>query len=326
MILDSDFWLGLLEIIGVNIVLSGDNAVVIALACRSLPPRQQRIGVALGSAAAVVMRIILTFFVVSLMAVPYLKIVGGLLLLWIGLELLRPEENDDEIHAAEHLWAAVRTVLIADAVMSLDNVIAVAAAAKGDLVLLVLGLVISVPLVVYGATLLIRLINRFPMIVTVGAALIGYIAGEVIVTDPAIEPWIASTAPWLLLAAPVIGSVFVVLFGLALAPRPIPSPATTGGAIGGTFLLFGIRAVLQALGRLVVLRAPLVVASIAAVLGFGGGEAVIEDSTLPGWAGRHAAFVRAFGPVLASALAVTIIEIAIRWWQRQKARRAARGN
>jgi YjbE family integral membrane protein len=319
--LDSVFWLGLLQVIGVNVILSGDNAVVIALACRSLPPRQQRIGVALGSAAAVVMRVVLTLFVVSLMTVPYLKIVGSLLLLWIGLELLKPEEDEDEVHAAEHLWAAVRTVLIADAVMSLDNVIAVAAAAKGNLTLLILGLVISIPLVVYGATLLIRLINRFPMIVTVGAALIGYIAGDVMVTDPAIEPWIGSHAAWLHLAAPVIGSVFVVLFGMALAPQPIPAPATAGGAFGGTFLLFGIRAALQMLSRVIVLRAPLVAASIAAVLGFGGGEAVVQDPTLPGWAGTHAVLIREIGPVLASALAVTIIEIAIRWWQRRKARR-----
>jgi YjbE family integral membrane protein len=321
MTFDSAFLLGLLEIIGVNIILSGDNAVVIALACRSLPPRQQRIGIALGSGAAVVMRIVLTFFVVSLMAVPYLKIVGGLLLLWIGFELLKPEEEEDEIHAADHLFAAVRTVLIADAVMSLDNVIAVAAAAKGNVVLLVLGLLISIPLVVYGATILIRLINRYPAIVTVGAALIGYIAGEVIVTDPAIEPWIGDHAAWLHLAAPVIGSVFVVLFGMALAPRPIPSPATAGGAIGGTVLLFGARALLQVLSRVIVLRAPLVVASIAAVLGFGGGEAMVEDTPLPEWAGTHADMVREFGPVLASALAVTLIEIGLRGWQRHKARR-----
>ncbi|MFO0997752.1 MAG: TerC family protein [Alphaproteobacteria bacterium] len=321
MTLDSAFWFGLLEIIGVNIVLSGDNAVVIALACRSLPPRQQRIGVALGSGAAVAMRIVLTLFVTVLMRVPYLKIAGALLLVWIGLELLKGEEDEDEVHAAAHLWAAVRTVLIADAVMSLDNVIAVAAAAKGDMVLLVLGLLISIPLVVYGATLLIRLIGRFPAIITVGAALIGYIAGDVMVTDPALTPWVETSAPWLDVAAPILGSVFVVLFGLALAPQAVPAPETVRGAVGGTFVIFAVRALLQFFSRVVALRAPMVLASIAAVLGFGGGEAMIEDAAMPGWAGRHTTFVREFGPVLGSALAVTIIELAVRWWQRRGARR-----
>ncbi|MGQ0662280.1 MAG: TerC family protein [Pseudomonadota bacterium] len=217
------FWTALLQIIGVNIILSGDNAVVIALACRTLPPRQQRIGVLLGAAAAVVMRIVFTVFVVYLLSIPWLKIVGGLLLFWIGCKLLQPEEEGDkEVHASHQLWGAVRTVLIADAVMSLDNVIAVAAAAKGDIVLLVLGLAVSIPLVVYGATLMIKLLQRFPIIVILGAALIGYIAGDVMVGDPVWAQWVEDHASWLHYAAPVAGAAIVVIIGRLIA-RPAPA-------------------------------------------------------------------------------------------------------
>ncbi len=216
----SSFLIALLQIIWVNIILSGDNAVVIALACRSLPPRQQKIGVLLGAGLAVVLRIIFTIFIVWLLTIPYLKLIGGLLLFWIGYKLMQPEgEGEGEVDAAGGLWQAVRIVLVADAVMSLDNVIAVAAAAKGDISLLVIGLGISVPLVVYGATLMLKLLQRFPIIVVLGAALIGYIAGDVIVTDPALQPWLDLHANWLHYAAPGLGAVLVVAIGrLAFPP------------------------------------------------------------------------------------------------------------
>src|SRR6188474_24566 len=183
------FWVALMQIIGVNIVLSGDNAVVIALAARSLPPRQQKAAVLWGSGAAVLMRIILTVFAVALLTLPWLKIIGSLLLFWIGIKLLVPEDGDADISASDNLMAAIKTILIADLVMSLDNVIAVAAAAGGSMTLLILGLAISIPLVVFGATLLVTLMERFPIIITLGAALIGMVAGEMIVTDPVVVSW-----------------------------------------------------------------------------------------------------------------------------------------
>ena len=191
-IASQEFWVGLIKIIGVNIVLSGDNAVVIALAARSLPPKQQKAAVLWGSGAAVVMRILLTIFAVALLTLPWLKIVGSLLLLWIGVKLLVPEEDNEEMNASENLLAAIKTILIADLVMSLDNVIAVAAAAQGSLMLLILGLAISIPLVIFGSTLLLHLMERFPVIITLGGALIGLVAGEMLVTDPALRDWLTA--------------------------------------------------------------------------------------------------------------------------------------
>src|SRR5258707_8357265 len=191
-ILTQAFWIGLAKIIGVNVVLSGDNAVVIALAARSLPAKQQKLAIIWGAGAAVVLRIILTIFAVALLALPWLKIVGSLLLFWIGIKLLVPEDGDDNINASDHLFTAIKTILIADLVMSLDNVIAVAAAAGGSLTLLILGLAISIPLVVFGATLLVHLMDRYPIIITVGAGLIGWVAGEMLVTDPALAGWLTS--------------------------------------------------------------------------------------------------------------------------------------
>jgi YjbE family integral membrane protein len=185
------FWLGLLKIIGVNIILSGDNAVVIALAARSLPPKQQKAAVLWGSGAAVVMRIILTVFAVALLTLPWLKLVGSLLLFWIGIKLLIPEEESEDIDASDNLIAAIKTILIADLVMSIDNVIAVAAAAGGSLTLLVLGLAISIPLVIFGSTLLLHLMERWPIIITIGGGLLGFVAGEMLVTDPALKGWLA---------------------------------------------------------------------------------------------------------------------------------------
>jgi YjbE family integral membrane protein len=218
-ILNADFLIGLLKIIWINIILSGDNAVVIALAARSLPPQQQRQAVLFGSGAAVVLRVILTVVAAQLLALSFLQIVGGCLLLWIGVQLLG-DEGDHEEGAKEHgsMAAAIRTILIADLVMSLDNVIAVAAAAKGNTTLLILGLAISIPLVIFGSTIMIKLMERFPVIITLGAALIGWVAGETIVSDVVLKSVLDSN-PWLHYAAAAVGAAFVVLLGRLLAKR-----------------------------------------------------------------------------------------------------------
>jgi YjbE family integral membrane protein len=206
-LLEPQFWVGLGQIILINIVLSGDNAVVIALAARSLPRRQQTLAVFWGAGAAVAMRIVLT-------------IVGAVLLFWIAVKLLLPENGaDDEVESSDNLWAAIKTILIADLVMSLDNVIGVAAAAKGDLLLLILGLVISIPLVVFGATVLMKLMERWPIIITIGAGLLGWVAGEMIVTDPLIKEWVDASAAYLHWVSPATGVAFVVLLGKWLAAR-----------------------------------------------------------------------------------------------------------
>lgn len=183
------FWLAVGKIIWINVLLSGDNALVIALACRGLEPKQRLWGMILGAAAAVILRIIFTGIVASLMELPYLKLVGGLALIVIAAKLLVPEQEDEDgVKAASHLWAAVQIVVVADIVMSLDNVIAVAAAANGSVPLLILGLAISVPLIVAGAALIMALLTRLPVLVWLGAALLGWVAGEVIATDPAVLP------------------------------------------------------------------------------------------------------------------------------------------
>lgn len=230
-LLGQAFWIGLLKIIGVNIVLSGDNAVVIALAARSLPAKQQKQAVIWGSGAAIVMRVLLTLFAVALLTLPWLKIIGSLLLFWIGVKLLVPEDGDDEIEASDQLLSAIKTILVADLVMSLDNVIAVAAAAGGSVVLLILGLAISIPLVIFGATLLLKLMERFPIIITIGGALIGWVAGEMLVADQALQGWLSGLGVhyvndrpmlgrWSLeLLAGAIGVVTVVAVGTLIARR-----------------------------------------------------------------------------------------------------------
>jgi YjbE family integral membrane protein len=185
------FWVALTKIIWINVLLSGDNALVIALACRSLEPRQRMWGMILGAGVAVFLRIIFTFIVASLLTLPFLKLVGGLALLVIAAKLLVPEKADEEnVQAAQHLWAAVKIVAIADIIMSLDNVIAVAAAANGSVVLLVLGLLISIPMIIAGAALIMALLDRVPALVWLGAALLGWVAGEVIATDPGVHPYL----------------------------------------------------------------------------------------------------------------------------------------
>jgi YjbE family integral membrane protein len=233
------FWVGLAKIIGVNIVLSGDNAVVIALAARSLPPKQQKQAIIWGSGAAILMRVVLTVFAVALLSFPWLKLIGAALLLWIGVKLLIPEEGGENIDASDSLVAAIKTILIADLVMSLDNVIAVAAAAGGSLVLLILGLAISIPLVIFGATMLIKVMERWPIIITIGAALLGFVAGEMAITDPAIGGWVKATFAHvnekpvlgglsLEILCGLIGAALVVVVGLWIARRKEAAAAAAG--------------------------------------------------------------------------------------------------
>jgi YjbE family integral membrane protein len=208
------FWIAVGKIIWINVLLSGDNALVIALACRGLKPRHRLWGMALGAGAAVLLRIIFTGIVASLMLLPYLKLVGGLALIVIAAKLLVPENEDEDVESASHLWQAVQIVVVADIVMSLDNVIAVAAAANGSVPLLVLGLAISVPLIVAGAALIMALLAKLPILVWAGAALLGWIAGEVIATDPGIAPKLHS-----LFDGPLGVSLDKMLTGLHIPPQ-----------------------------------------------------------------------------------------------------------
>jgi len=321
---DQQFFVALLQIIGINIVLSGDNAIVIALACRSLPPKQQKIGIILGAGAAVVLRVVFTIFVVYLMATPFLKLAGGLLLFWIGYKLMTEEEaGEDDIHAAGNLMGAVRTVLIADAVMSLDNVIAVAAAAKGSVVLLVIGLAISIPLVVYGAQLMIKLMARFPIIVTLGAALIGYIAGEVMITDPAVEPWVNQNAHWLHLAAPLLGAIIVVDAGRLLAPARAPAHVSATEAVAAPVAGFVARLGILLAGRFLLTRAPLIVSVGAGYLGYSAGDAVIGAEATMGSPALQDPILHTVGPIVATIIALGIAELIVRVFRRNRAPKRA---
>lgn len=217
------FWAALGNIILVNIVLSGDNAVVIALAARSLPANQQKKAIFFGSAAAIVMRILLTIFALQLLTLPYLKIVGAFLLLYIGIQLLTDNEEEDDVKEHSTLGGAIKTILIADLVMSLDNVLGVAAAAKGSIILLVIGLAISIPLIIFGSTLVLKLMERFPIIITFGAGLLGYLAGEMLFSDAALVTWIEENIPhheiFHLSIPGLVGAVIVIAVGHWIAKR-----------------------------------------------------------------------------------------------------------
>jgi YjbE family integral membrane protein len=204
----------ILQIVWIDILLSGDNAVVIALACRQLPPHQRRIGVVLGAGAAVALRILFALVISYLMALPFLKVVGGLLLLWIAVKLVVGEDEDEkEIAASDKLWRAIWTIMIADAVMSLDNVIAISAASKGNVWLFVFGLALSIPLVIAGSTLVMAMIARFPIIVWAGAALLGWIAGEMLTGDVAVLNWLKASYPHWVLAAPNVPPLNLTVAG-----------------------------------------------------------------------------------------------------------------
>lgn len=228
-----EFWVAVGQIIMIDILLGGDNAVVIALACRKLPPRQRTLGILWGTAGAIVLRVILIFFALTLLAIPFLKLVGAALLVWIGVKLLAPDDEDEHanIQASDKLWAAVKTVIVADLVMSLDNVIAIAGAAEGaggdhKLPLVVFGLLVSIPIIVWGSQLVIRLMDRWPIIITLGGMLLGWIAGTMAVTDPALA--VADIAPWmpkieataaLKYGAGIAGALLVLALGKWIAAR-----------------------------------------------------------------------------------------------------------
>ena len=241
----ADFWIAVGQIIMIDILLGGDNAVVIALACRKLPPKQRTQGIIWGTAGAIVLRVILIFFALTLLAIPYLKIIGALLLLWIGVKLLAPDEDvHGDIAASDKLWAAVKTVIIADLVMSVDNVIAIAGAAEsagGDhkMPLVVFGLLVSIPIIVWGSQLVIKLMDRFPFIITVGGMLLGWIAGTMAVTDPAVMPYLANVpgdkpgdplevSALLRYGVGVAGALLVLVLGLWARKRGAAKAAAAG--------------------------------------------------------------------------------------------------
>jgi YjbE family integral membrane protein len=215
------FWAALGSIIWVNIILSGDNAVVIALAARALPPNQQRQAIFWGSAAAIVMRVVLTIIAVEMLKWPWLKIIGALLLVYIGVTLMLEDDDseDGDNKQGGSLLVAIRTILIADLVMSLDNVLAVAAAAKGNITLLVIGLALSIPLIIFGSALLLKVMERFPIIITAGAALLGFLAGEMLLTDPALVARIGELPHWQINVGGAVGAVLVVALGWLLQRR-----------------------------------------------------------------------------------------------------------
>ncbi|MBL8474316.1 MAG: TerC family protein [Rhodocyclaceae bacterium] len=219
--LSAAFWISVLQIIAIDILLGGDNAVVIALACRKLPPEQRNRGIAWGVAGAILLRIALIFVALKLLALPYLKLIGALLLLWIGIKLLQPEDEDAHagVESSTNLLGAIKTIVVADAVMSLDNVIAVAGAAHGNILLVVFGIAVSIPVIVWGSKLVLKLMDRFPVVITLGGALLGWIAGGMLVGDPVLQPYTGAAPAWLHYAATMAGALFVVLAGSWLARR-----------------------------------------------------------------------------------------------------------
>ena len=234
--LTTQFWLAVGQIIMIDILLGGDNAVVIALACRKLPPAQRRKGILWGTAGAIALRVVLIVFALALLSIPYLKVVGAALLLWIGVKLLAPDDEDDHgnIESSDKLWSAVKTVIVADLVMSIDNVIAIAGAAEGagsghKIPLVVFGLLVSIPVIVWGSQMVIKLMERFPVIIVLGGVLLGWIAGTMVVTDPGLVPYFptdvavegkaAHVSAWVNYGAGIAGAALVLLVGSILKRR-----------------------------------------------------------------------------------------------------------
>ncbi len=227
------FWIALVKVICLNVVLSGDNAVVIAMAARSLPEGQRRLAVIWGSAAAVVMLVLLTLFAVELLEFPWLKLLGAALLLWVGVQLLAEEEEDEDGGAKKHqttLLGAIRVILVADLVMSTDNVLAVAGAAHGQVALVIAGLGISIPLIVFASSLLIGAMQRYPVIVTIGAALIGWVAGDMAWDEPVLKPYTNQVAEWANYAASALGALLVVGVGKFLQKKSLGAAQSDSGA------------------------------------------------------------------------------------------------
>ena len=223
-LMSAPFWIAVGQIILIDILLGGDNAVVIALACRGLPPKQRRLGIIYGTAGAIILRVILIAFALALLAIPYLKLVGGILLVWIGIKLMLPEDEGDHanINATDKLWGAVKTVIVADLVMSVDNVLAIAGAAESagshQLPLVIFGLLVSIPIIVAGSQLVLKLMDRFPIIITLGAMLLGWIAGQMIFTDPGLKPYLPPGKAWEYGAA-AAGALLVLALGKAFKAR-----------------------------------------------------------------------------------------------------------
>ena len=229
--LTAHFWVAVGQIIMIDILLGGDNAVVIALACRKLPQHQRLKGILWGTAGAIILRVVLIAFALTLLQVPYLKLVGAALLLWIGVKLMVPQDDDAHsgIEGSDKLWAAVKTVIVADLVMSVDNVIAIAGAATGagsqhQLPLVIFGLLVSIPIIIWGSQLVLKLMDRFPMIITVGAMLLGWIAGTMAQSDPAVKDWVPQTSAWQY-GLGAVGAAAVFLMGLAFKRKEPAEPA-----------------------------------------------------------------------------------------------------
>ncbi|SAK39051.1 integral membrane protein TerC [Caballeronia hypogeia] len=227
-------WGAVFQIIVIDILLGGDNAVVIALACRNLPDAQRTRGIVFGTLGAIVLRVVLIAFAVLLLDIPFIKFLGGLLLLWIGVKLMQPDHDDHHIDASDRLLAAIKTIIVADAVMSLDNVIAIAGAAEAAdprhrLTLVIFGLIVSIPLIVWGSTLVLKLLDRFPTVVLLGAGLLGWIAGGLIIDDPFIDRWPALNTDFVEYAARVAGALCVVAAGWLMKRRAL---ANADGAAG----------------------------------------------------------------------------------------------
>ena len=220
-----NFWIAVGQIILIDILLGGDNAVVIALACRGLPPQQRRMGIIYGTAGAIVLRVVLIAFALALLAVPYLKLVGAVLLVWIGAKLLIPQDEEEHgnIQSSDKLWGAVKTVIVADLVMSVDNVLAIAGAAESagqhQLGLVIFGLLVSIPIIVAGSQIVLKLMDRFPLIITLGGMLLGWIAGQMAVTDPAVKPYFPDEKVWEYGAA-LAGALLVLAIGKYAGRKP----------------------------------------------------------------------------------------------------------
>ena len=218
------FWIAIPQIVLINVLLSGDNAVVIAMACRGLPPRQRSWGILIGAGTAALLLIVFAAVVTQLLVLPYFRLIGGLALLYIAVKLLAREDRDNEVEAATHLWRAVRVVAVADLIMSLDNIIAIAAVARGNLALLVTGLAVSIPIILAGAALFMALLDRFPILVWAGAALLGWVAGDIMAVDPAVSGYLTAelgekVAWWIEMAAAAAGAFLVVAVGAFLRRR-----------------------------------------------------------------------------------------------------------
>ena len=228
MLATSTFWIAVGQIILIDILLGGDNAVVIALACRNLPPEHRRKGIIYGTAGAIILRVVLVAFALALLAVPYLKLVGAILLVWIGVKLMFPQDDGaHDVNSSDRLWAAVRTVIVAALVMSVDNVIAIAGAAdtagQHKLALVIFGLVVSIPIIIWGSQIVLKLMDRYPFIIVAGAMLLGWIAGQMAYTDPGLKPYLPVGKTWEYSAA-VFGALLVFVLGKTLG-RPTPPRA-----------------------------------------------------------------------------------------------------